>query len=193
MKFCSNCGTAVEHKVPVGDNRARHVCPACASIYYQNPKIVAGCITELNGDILLCKRAIEPRYGFWTLPAGFMENDETSFEAAVRETWEEARAKVDVIELFALFNLPHVNQVYMMFRASLREPAFAPGDESLEVACFAEEEIPWTALAFPTIHHTLKFYLDDRRAGCFRLHTGDIVRRDGKAHFYERRPQLSDP
>jgi ADP-ribose pyrophosphatase YjhB (NUDIX family) len=192
MKYCSACGAGIVSKVPPGDNRPRHCCPVCDTVYYQNPKIVAGCITELDGRILLCRRAIEPRYGLWTLPAGFMENDETSFEAAARETWEEAQARVEIVELFAMFNLPHVNQVYMMFRAHLLAPRFAPGVESLETACFAEAEIPWDRLAFATIQYSLRFYLEDRAAGRFQLHTGDIIRQDGQVHFFDRRPAPPD-
>jgi ADP-ribose pyrophosphatase YjhB (NUDIX family) len=117
-----------------------------------------------------------------------MENDETSTEAAIRETWEEAKAQVAIIDLFAVFNLPHVNQVYMMFRSRLEQPSFAPGEESLEVDCFHEARIPWDELAFPTIHHTLRFYYQDRLAGRFSLHTGDIVRTGGRTEFLERRP-----
>jgi ADP-ribose pyrophosphatase YjhB (NUDIX family) len=188
MKYCNQCGAEVQHKIPPGDNRPRHVCDACGTVFYQNPRIVAGCIVEHEGNILLCKRAIEPRYGLWTLPAGFMENGETSTEAAVRETWEEAMAKVEVIELFSLFNLPHANQVYMMFRGALTEPRFGPGSESLEVDCFHERDVPWDQIAFPTILHTLRFYFEDRDKGQFRLHMGDIIRTGDRAEFMERRP-----
>ncbi len=187
MKFCSECGAPVVREIPQGDNRLRYVCRQCATIHYQNPRIVAGCIVETGSKILLCKRAIAPRYGFWTLPAGFMEINETTLEAAVRETWEEARARVDVTELFTVFNLPHVDQVYMMFRAQLAGDAFAAGEESLEVGLFGESEVPWAELAFPTIHHTLRFYFKDLNAGRFRLHTGDIVKQRDGARFVERR------
>ena len=176
MKFCSECGAAVERRVPRGDNRSRFVCAQCETVHYQNPKVVAGCIAEWGDKILLCKRAIEPRYGLWTLPAGFMENEETTAEAAARETLEEASARVDIDALYALFNLPHINQVYLLFRGRLRDLAFGPGEESLEVALFAEAEIPWDVLAFPVVRETLKCYFADRARGAFPLRFGDIVR-----------------
>ncbi|HEB99512.1 MAG TPA: NUDIX hydrolase [Thiotrichales bacterium] len=176
MKYCSECAAPVSLRVPEGDNRPRYVCDQCQTIHYQNPRIVAGCVVEHEGRILLCKRAIEPRYGLWTLPAGFMENEETTLQAAARETWEEARAPVRVESLYTVFNLPHVNQVYMFFRAAFERLEFGPGPESLEVELVAEEEIPWDALAFPVVRETLKLYLEDRRAGRFPLHVGDIER-----------------
>ncbi|HTT08729.1 MAG TPA: NUDIX hydrolase [Gammaproteobacteria bacterium] len=188
MKFCSECGSPIQRSIPQGDNRARHVCTQCGAVHYQNPKIVAGCIAEWDGRILLCKRAIEPRYGLWTLPAGFMENDETVPEAAARETLEEANARVDALELYTMLSLPHANQVYMMFRARLLAEDYTPTHESLEVKLCDEVDIPWDRIAFPTILHTLKFYYEDRRAGGYRLHTGDIVRIGGEAHFHPRRP-----
>ncbi|MEW8208657.1 MAG: NUDIX hydrolase [Candidatus Thiodiazotropha taylori] len=134
MNFCSQCGAKVEVKVPDGDNRPRHVCDSCSTIHYQNPKIVVGCIPVWEDQILLCRRAIEPRYGLWTLPAGFMENGETSQQGAARETLEEATARVDVEGLYGLYNLPHINQVYLIFRSRLLDLEFAAGTESLEVA-----------------------------------------------------------
>jgi ADP-ribose pyrophosphatase YjhB (NUDIX family) len=193
MNFCSHCGSPVQLKIPPADNRPRFVCDQCGAIYYSNPKIVAGCLAEWEDKILLCKRAIEPRYGLWTLPAGFMENDETTIEAALRETWEEARARVEVHGLYALFNLPHVNQVYMMFRGRLLDLDFGPGEESLEVDLFEEGQIPWDKIAFQTIHHTLRFYLKDRRAGEFRFHMGDIIRLVDGPHLVERRAELVNP
>jgi len=175
MKFCSHCGAAVSLKVPEGDNLPRYVCGTCETIHYQNPNIVAGCIPEWGDGILLCRRAIEPRHGYWTLPAGFMENSETSIEAAARETLEEAGARVEVINLFAIFNLPHINQVYMMFRSRMPEPDFQPGSESLEVELFRESEIPWSELAFPVIEETLRCYYKDVAKGNFELHIGDLI------------------
>lgn len=176
MKFCSECGAPVERRVPAGDNRPRYVCGACQAVHYQNPKIVAGCISEWEGRILLCRRAIEPRYGLWTLPAGFMENDETTLQAAMRETHEEALARVQIDDLYALFNLPQINQVYLMFRGRLTEPHFGPGEESLEAQLFEEREIPWDTVAFPVVRETLRLYFEDRQAGRFRRHLGDIFR-----------------
>lgn len=178
MNFCSNCGQPVTIMIPPDDDRMRHVCTACNTVHYLNPKVVAGCIPVHDDRILLCKRAIEPRAGFWTLPAGFMELGETSLEAAVRETLEEARARVRVIDLYAVFNLPHVNQVYLMFRSELLDLDFAPGRESTEVRLYTEPEVPWADLAFATIRQTLTLYFADRVQGRFPLHTGDIIRQD---------------
>lgn len=179
MKFCSECGAAVEQRIPTGDNRLRAVCPRCHVVHYQNPKVVAGCIPVWQDKILLCRRAIEPRHGLWTLPAGFMENDETTLQAARRETLEEASARVEIEGLYALFNLPHINQVYVMFRARLLDLNFGPGSESLEVELFAENKIPWDEMAFAVVRETLNLYFADRRAGVFRQHLGDIVRTPG--------------
>lgn len=175
MKYCSYCAATVSFTVPSGDNLPRHVCDACGVIHYQNPKIVAGCIPTWDGKILICKRAIEPRYGKWTLPAGFMENGETVAQAAARETVEEAQARVVDLELYGLFNIPHVNQVYIMFRGELQKPSFAAGAESLDVRLVDEHEIPWEELAFPVIKRTLDLYLEDRRRGSFGNHMFDIA------------------
>lgn len=169
MKFCNQCGRAVEQRIPEGDNRLRYVCEHCHTIHYQNPTIVAGCLPVYGDKVLLCKRAIEPRSGLWTLPAGFMENDETVEQAAMRESMEEANANVELEQLYSVFSLPHVNQVYMMFRSKLLDEHFSPGIESLEVRLFSEDEIPWQQLAFRTIHYTLKYFFEDRRRGEFEL------------------------
>ncbi len=187
MNFCSNCGASLIRKIPQGDNRERHVCPECDAIHYQNPKIVAGCIPEWEGKVLLCRRAIEPRYGRWTLPAGFMENDETAAEAASRETLEEANARVEILSLYTLFNLPHINQVYMLFRSRMLDVDFTPGKESLEVELFEVDAIPWEELAFPTIVHTLEYYQNDVQRGAFEFRMGDIVRAQGRAQLVDRR------
>ncbi|HBT56886.1 MAG TPA: NUDIX hydrolase, partial [Pseudomonas sp.] len=167
MKFCSECGQGVTARVPDGDTRSRFVCDHCQTIHYQNPRIVAGCLAVHGQQVLLCRRAIEPRRGFWTLPAGFMENGETTEEAALRETWEEARARLQQQELYMLFNLPHINQVYMFFRGELADLEFSAGEESLEVRLFHEHEIPWDKLAFPTVGKTLKQYFLDRQEQAF--------------------------
>ena len=188
MNYCSHCGSArLDWTVPDDDNRPRHICADCATIFYQNPKIVAGCIPQWGDRVLLCKRAIEPRYGYWTLPAGFMECAETTFEAAERETLEEANARVEELELYTVLNIPHTDQVYMMFRATLSDLDFSPGDESLECGLYREEEIPWKDLAFPTIYHTLKFYFEDCERGLFPLRAGDIIRDRNRAVFAWRR------
>lgn len=163
MKFCSNCGKPVSQRIPTGDNRLRYVCEHCQTVHYQNPRIVAGCLPVWHGQVLLCRRAIEPRRGYWTLPAGFMENGETLEQAAARETWEEACARVRDLSLYCLFDLPHINQVYMFFRAELTDLDYAAGEESLEVRLFDEGDIPWSELAFPTVGRTLECYFADRR------------------------------
>ncbi|MGO9443768.1 MAG: NUDIX hydrolase [Thiobacillaceae bacterium] len=174
MKYCSQCGGEVTLRVPSDDNHLRHVCTVCGTIHYQNPKMVVGCIPEWEDKILLCRRAIEPRHGLWTLPAGFMENGETTAEGAARETWEEAGALIEMGPLYTLFNLPHINQVYLMFRARLLNLQYKPGVETLEARLFAEQEIPWDQLAFRTIKATLELYFRDRANGGFGFHFGDI-------------------
>lgn len=174
MNFCSQCGAPLRLEVPPGDNRHRYVCPACGAIHYQNPKMVVGCIAEWEDRILLCRRAIEPKYGLWTLPAGFMENGETTAEGAARETLEEAGARVEVLGLYSMISLPDINQVYLMFRARLLHLDFTHGEESLEARLFSEAEIPWGEMAFRTIHLTLASYFQDRRSGSYPLHEGQL-------------------
>jgi ADP-ribose pyrophosphatase YjhB (NUDIX family) len=176
MKYCSQCGQPVVLKVPPGDNLPRHVCEACRTIHYQNPKIVAGCIPEWHNQILLCRRAIEPRVGFWTFPAGFMEAGEDTAQAAARETLEEAKASVEITSLYAMFSLPHVSQVYVVFRGTLRNVEFGAGAESLEVQLFPWDKVPWERLAFPVIHETLVRYVEDRRQGRYQVHVGVVER-----------------
>lgn len=174
MKFCSNCGAPVTLKVPPGDNLPRHVCDACDTIHYQNPRMVVGCIPEWEDRILLCRRGIEPRHGMWTVPAGYMENGETTVQGAARETLEEANARVEVGPLYAIFNIPHISQVYMLFRARMLDVDFSAGAETLEARLFAESEIPWDEIAFATVRQTLHHYFNDRRRGEFRFHMGTI-------------------
>jgi ADP-ribose pyrophosphatase YjhB (NUDIX family) len=174
MNFCSNCGARVSLKVPPGDSLPRHVCDACNAIHYQNPRMVVGCIVEWEDRILLCRRAIEPRYGLWTVPAGYMENGETMHQGAIRETLEEARARVEIGPLYAIYNIPHINQVYILFRARLLELDYRAGAETLDVALFAEAEVPWDQIAFATVRNTLTHYYADRRAGEYRFHMGTI-------------------
>ncbi|MCL5042716.1 MAG: NUDIX hydrolase [Gammaproteobacteria bacterium] len=180
MKFCSHCGNTVSARIPQGDDRQRYICDHCNTVHYQNPRIVAGCLVTWEKQVLLCKRAIEPRHGFWTLPAGYMENGETTEQAALRETWEEARARVHQQELYMLFNLPHINQVYMFFRAQLRGLDFAAGDESLDVQLFDEADIPWNELAFPTVGKTLRRYFDDRQQEHYPIRMEDITYQPGR-------------
>jgi ADP-ribose pyrophosphatase YjhB (NUDIX family) len=178
MKFCSQCGKPVTQRTPEGDNRPRHICDHCETIHYHNPKIVAGCLPVWQDKVLLCKRAIEPRYGLWTLPAGFMENNETLEQAAERESREEANTNLSIENLYTVISLPHINQVYMVFRAQLNDLNFSPGTESLEVALFDEAHIPWDQLAFGTIQMTLRLFFEDRQQGTFPLHTCSIDNRN---------------
>ena len=175
MKFCSNCGNPVSFKIPSGDNRERHICDHCGTIHYQNPRIIAGTLPVVGDKVLLCRRAIEPRLGFWTLPAGFMENGETTQEAAARETVEEADARVDIQGLYMVFNLPHISQVYIFFRADVIDGQYGIGVESLESRLFEEHEIPWSELAFPTVARALKHYFADRKSGEFPVRVEDIT------------------
>ncbi len=175
MKFCSQCGESVTQRIPEGDNRPRFVCDTCHAIHYQNPRIIAGCLPVFEDRVLLCKRSIEPRAGKWTLPAGFLENGETTAHGALRETFEEANAHAEIIELYTLFNLPHISQVYMFYRARLTDLDFSPGEESLETRLFREPEIPWDELAFPVITRTLEHFYADRKSNHFPVRTIDIV------------------
>ena len=177
MKFCSNCAAPVVRRVPPGDNLPRWVCDQCGEIHYQNPKLVVGALPEYQGKLLLCRRAIEPRYGYWTLPAGFMENDETAGQAALRETLEEAGARIELIEPFSLISVPYVNQVHLFYRARLLDLQFNPGEESLEVALFEEARIPWKEIAFRTVAATLRHWFADRGRGEFGFHAEDITER----------------
>jgi len=178
MNFCSQCGSArIETRIPEGDSLPRFVCAECATIHYQNPKVVVGCLPEWDGQVLLCRRAIEPRLGLWTLPAGFLENGETVTAGAARETLEEAGARVEVGDLYTLISLPQIHQVYMMFRARLLDTGFAAGPESLEVALFDEADIPWETLAFRTITRTLRNYYLDRKHGALPLRISSLERR----------------
>jgi len=177
MNFCSRCAAPVRLRVPPGDDRPRHVCDNCGTIFYSNPKIVAGCIPQWRDQVLLCRRAIEPRSGLWTLPAGFMEDGETTADAAARETLEEANARVTIGHLFAYLNVPRINQVYVIFLAELLDLDYAAGAESLEVDLFEESSIPWEDVAFPSIDKALRLYFADRRAGTFRTHVADVHRR----------------
>ncbi len=174
MKYCSDCGSPVVQKIPPGDNLPRYVCDICRAIHYHNPKIVAGCIPEWEDSILLCRRAIEPRYGLWTFPAGFMETGESTDEAAARETLEEAHADVEITSLYAVLSLPHISQVYMVFRGRMKAPDFKAGTESLEVQLFPRGAIPWESLAFPVVHEALRRYAEDLSRGAFGLHVASL-------------------
>ena len=174
MKFCSNCGAGVVQRVPPGDTLARWVCDQCGEIHYQNPRLVVGTVPEYQGKLLLCRRAIEPRYGYWTLPAGFMENDETTGEAAARETLEESGARIELGAPFSMISVPHVNQVHLFYLARVLELGAKPGEETLEVGFFDEATLPWRDVAFRTVGLTLKRYYSDRASGSFGFHAEDI-------------------
>ena len=174
INFCSECGAKVEYKVPSGETLLRAVCVSCQTIHYQNPKIVAGCIPEWEGQILLCRRAIEPRLGRWTFPAGFMEMGESTEEAAARETLEEAKANVEITSLYAVYSLPHVSQVYVVFRGQLVTREFGVGDESSEVELVSLDQIPWDHLAFPVIVEILTRYAEDTKQNTFGVHFGTV-------------------
>ncbi len=174
INYCSHCGAPVSRRVPPGDVLPRAICDACGTIHYQNPKLVVGSLPEWEDKVLLCRRAIEPRHGMWTLPAGFMENHETLPEAAARETAEEARAQVEIGAMYTLISVPHISQVHAIYRARLLTLDFSPGSETLEVALLAEHEIPWGEIAFRTIAMTLRHYYADRKAGRFGFHTTEL-------------------
>ena len=174
IRFCCSCGSPVDRRIPPGDNRKRAVCDACSHIQYENPKIVVGCLAVWQDRILLARRAIEPRYGLWTLPAGFMENGESAAEGAAREALEEANARVQITDLYTMYSIPHISQVYIMFLAKLLDPDVSPGDESLAVRLVTEDEIPWDELSFAMVRRTLKHFLEDRKSGIFIPRFGDI-------------------
>ena len=187
-KYCPQCGSAALRAcIPEGDNRCREICDDCSYIHYRNPRIVAGCVAAWEDRVLLCLRAIEPRAGAWTLPAGFMENDESISEAAQRETLEEAKVHVELQGLFSLLSVPHADQVHAIFRARLFAPSCSPGVESRAARLFEEHELPWGKIAFSSIYHTLKLYFADRAAGRFQLHVGDILKQESayilREHF----------
>ena len=174
MNFCSNCAQKIIQKIPDGDNRQRFVCESCNQIYYENPKIIAGCLPIYRNRVLLCRRAIAPRKGYWTLPAGFLENGEAASEGARRETFEEANAKVNLSHLYSLFNLPHISQIYMFYIGELVDLDFSPGEESLETKLFLETEIPWEELAFPVVALTLKKYFQNNKDNVYPFTEEDI-------------------
>lgn len=177
MRYCTHCGGPLLLEVPSGDDRQRHCCRVCGLIHYRNPKMVVGCIPRWKDQILLCLRAIEPRAGKWTLPAGFLENNETVSEGARREVMEETRASVHELKPYGLYDIPHISQIYLFFRAKMENNRFEPTYESRDVRLFSEDEIPWDQLAFPVVKKTLKRYMQDRRAESFPFHIDIITRR----------------
>jgi ADP-ribose/FAD diphosphatase len=184
MNFCSQCGGKTEPRIPKGEDRERAVCTQCSTVHYLNPKMIVGCIIEHDGQIMLCKRAIEPRYGFWTIPAGFMEMGESAMQGAARESHEEASAHVRIVAPYAHFDVTHIAQAYIVYRAELivpeSGPAFAPGTESLEVKLVRPSEIPWGELAFGAVKQALELYTEDVASGRYRCHIGSIHREDGR-------------
>lgn len=180
MNYCNQCGSTVVLEIPDGDNLPRHVCHQCNIVHYQNPKVVTGTLPVWQDKVLLCKRAIEPRLGTWTLPAGFMENNETLEQAANRESVEEANANIKIDGLYTVFSLPHISQIYVMYRAELLDLNFSAGIESLEVKLFSEDEIPWDNIAFKTIVQTLKYYFKDRKNNHFPVYS-HIIEKSNRA------------
>ena len=176
MKFCTSCGNSVSLQIPSGDDRERFVCTRCELIHYSNPRVIVGCVPIYEDKVLLCKRAIEPRKNYWTLPAGFMENGETTPQGAARETWEEARAKVSNLDLYRVFDVPYISQVYMFYRCDLDEGKYGVGPESLESELYREQDIPWDDIAFPVVYETLKEYFSDVDEGHFPVRVSAIER-----------------
>lgn len=175
IKHCKNCGTAVVYRLPDdGDTKNRAVCPACNTVHYENPLNVVGTVPVLGDKVLLCKRNIEPRKGKWTLPAGFMELDETTAEGAARETTEEAGAQFEMQSLFSVLSVPKVGQVHLFYRAKLTSDQFDPGYETQEAKLFTESEIPWDEIAFRTVKVTLERFFSDRAQGSFGVHETNI-------------------
>ncbi len=170
IKYCTRCGAEVSFEIPAGDALPRHVCKRCGHIHYENPRLVVGCVATWEGRILLCRRAIEPQLGFWTLPAGFMENGETTTEAARRETHEEAGARIVIDAPFAMVSIAHINQVHLFYRGRLETPDYSAGTESLDVKLALPEEIPWRDIAFRSVTHCLERYLNDSAQGQFGFH-----------------------
>ena len=174
IQHCRVCGAPTSYRVPADDNRERAVCSACGEIHYENPLNVVGTVPVWGDQVLLCRRAIEPRHGLWTLPAGFMELGESTADGALRETVEEAGAKVEMQALFSVISVVRVGQVHLFFRARMLDTSLDPGPESLEARLFREDEVPWDELAFRTVRQTLEWFFEDRRRGAFNLHVGDI-------------------
>lgn len=184
IRYCKLCGSEVSFSIPAGDSHSRHICQSCGHIHYENPKLVVGCVAEWEGKLLLCRRAIPPQVGFWTLPAGFMENGETTAQAAIRETFEEAGAKIEIDAAFALISIAHINQVHLFYRGRLLSNEYSAGEESLDAELFSPDDIPWADLAFRSIELCLKHYLSDRARGSFHFHENALepTLPEGKNH-----------
>ncbi|HJF27599.1 MAG TPA: NUDIX hydrolase, partial [Acinetobacter lwoffii] len=167
MNFCVNCGHTTTDKIPLGDQQLRKVCTTCGYIHYINPKIICGALVVWENKVLLCRRAIEPRYGLWTLPAGYMELFETMEQGAARETREEAEAEIEIEQLYCMYNIPRIGQIYVLFKSTLLNGKFGAGEETIESQLFEEENIPWSELAFPSVEQTLRHYFEDRKTHHF--------------------------
>ena len=174
-KFCHQCGNPLTQKIPEGEDRLRGVCATCGNIHYLNPRVVVGTVIEDGDRILLCRRAIEPAYGLWTPPAGFLELGESTVDGAIRETWEEARANVEIIQPLVSIDLTRIGQIHVKYLARMKSEEFEAGPESLEVAWFNYDEIPWDSLAFPITHWALRLRIQDRLDGCPRSHRGTLA------------------
>lgn len=174
IQHCRVCGQRTEYRVPADDNRDRAICTACGEIHYENPINVVGTVPVWGDSVLLCRRNIEPRYGLWTLPAGFLELGETAAEGALRETVEEAGARVELLGLYAVLNVVRAGQLHLFYRAQMLDTHLDPGPETIEARLFREHEVPWDEMAFRTVRDTLLNFFEDRRRGCFGLHTGDV-------------------
>ena len=174
MSYCLQCGHKTKKEIPTDDTKLRQVCPQCGYIHYENPKVICGALVIWQDKVLLCKRAIEPRYGYWTLPAGYMELGETMAQGAQRETLEEAEAVVNLEQLYCLYDVPHIGQIYSVFKGTLENGSFGAGIETLESRLFSEDEIPWDELAFPSVKSTLQHYFNDRKTLSFPLHLQTI-------------------
>lgn len=170
MSFCTECGHATQDKIPLGDHQIRQVCINCDTIRYVNPKVICGALAIWQDKVLLCRRAIEPRYGLWTLPAGYMELFETMEQGSARETREEAEAEVEIEHLYCMYNIPRIGQIYVLFKANLINGKFGAGEESIESRLFAEDEIPWDQLAFPSVERTLRHYFADKKQHNYPMH-----------------------
>ncbi|MDR0587842.1 MAG: NUDIX hydrolase [Burkholderiales bacterium] len=176
MKYCDRCGGTLEYKIPADDTRNRYVCTVCDKVHYENPRVIVGTLPVWENKILLCQRAIEPRYGKWTLPAGFYEIGESLEEGAARETFEEARAHIVIDHLFSVISMPEIGQVHMIFLSRLTEPTFSAGEESLDVRLFSEAEIPWEEISFRTVSRTLRLFFEDRQRNHYTLHLSSLAR-----------------
>ncbi len=174
MNFCIICGHETTEKIPLGDHQIRRVCVQCGNIHYENPKVICGALALWEDKVLLCRRAIEPRNGLWTLPAGYMELFETMEQGAARETREEAEAEIHIEQLYCMYNIPRIGQIYVLFKANLIDGTFGAGEESIECRLFDEHEIPWTELAFPSVERTLRHYFEDRKNNSFITHLETI-------------------